>query len=519
MGQPVTKFEFKESGSRVLREFNAQRQLEKALHQRSRTAMRTQGFAGAAVTRLTASLSQMSESINADLDGSLVILRSRARSLCANYEFGRRFLSLVASNVIGPCGPTLQVRATRTDGKLDKSANDAIETHWALWCKKADVTGRMSLARLLQVIIKSVARDGEALVRVIRNRDMPYGIGLQLLEADRLDESINTRLQNGNVVRMGVELNSLSRPVALYVMTAHPGDRWAPGGKKVERVDVRDLYHIYLPERAEQVRGYTWLHAVLIRAANTSGYEEAAIVAARVGASKMGVFTMDPDKAPGGDLSALADGKDAATGNLQMTAEPGEFFQLPAGYDLKSWDPEYPHANFESFMLQCMRGMASGLDVATHNLSGNMRDVNYSSARIAELAEREIWMMLQDWLIGAFLKPLFDDWLASALIRKEVTFPSGSALPADKFTKFSSVARFQGRRWTWVDPKNDVQTAREQIAEGLNSRTRIAAAQGMEFEDIVDELAQEEVLMTAAKLPRTASKPAAEVPPPADETV
>lgn len=73
------------TGSRVLREWNAARALEKALHDRGRKGMRAatfaaQGFAGAAIDRLTASLQQWSGSINADLDRSLVILRARARA-------------------------------------------------------------------------------------------------------------------------------------------------------------------------------------------------------------------------------------------------------------------------------------------------------------------------------------------------------------------------------------------------------------------------------------------------------
>jgi lambda family phage portal protein len=371
---------------------------------------------------------------------------------------------------------------------------------------------------MLQVIAKSVARDGEALVRVVRDRKLPYGISVQMLEADRLDERINMRLADGGVIRMGVEMDSALRPVAYHLIQSHPGDPYSPGRAQSERVPVKDLYHVYLPERAEQVRGYSWLHAVILRAANASGYEEAAIVAARIGASKMGIFTKAADSAA--TLAGIADEK--SEGNFQMSAQPGEFMELPIGYDLKSWDPEYPHANFESFMKQCMRGLAAGLDVATHNLSGDMTEVNYSSARIAELAEREVWMMLQEWLHGALVKPLYDDWLASALLRGDITFPSGSALSSKTYQKFTSTARFQGRRWSWVDPKNDVETARQQIAEGLNSRTRIAAAMGMEFEDIIDELGQEKAMMDAAGIapaPKPAAAPGstpAAAPPPAE---
>lgn len=90
-------------------------------------------FAGAAVNRLTASLAGWSGSVNADLDGSLVILRARARQLAANTAHGRRFLSLVANNVVGGENqPKLQVRAYKDQRNpnaatvLDKAANDAI---------------------------------------------------------------------------------------------------------------------------------------------------------------------------------------------------------------------------------------------------------------------------------------------------------------------------------------------------------------------------------------------------------
>lgn len=513
-------FDFPEKGSKVLREFTARRERERAIAAGQKLAMRDAGFAGAAVNRLTMSMAQWSGAVNADLDNALVILRSRARSLCANNEWGRRFLSLVAINLIGATGPTLQVRAKTSSGALDKPANDAVEIHWARWARTADVAGRMSLSRMLHVVVKGVARDGEALVRVVRNKKLPYGMALQLLEADRLDESLNARLTNGNTIRQGVELDSMLRPVAYHVFTTHPGENWNSGPRRTERIDASDLYHVYLPERAEQVRGYSWLHAVLMRSSMLHGFEEAAVVAARVGAAKMGVFKRSADASDVG-LNQIADAKDATTGALHMNAEPGEFVELPVGYELQSWDPEYPHANFESFLKACLRGLATGLDVATHNLSGDMTDVNYSSARIAELAEREVWTQLQNWLIESLLMPVFGDWLASSLMRGDITFEqSGKSLPTDRFAKFFNVSRFQGRRWAWVDPLKEAQAAGELVSLGLVSRTELAAAQGREFDDVIDELTVETAAMKAAGLSTApkASKPAAEAPAEEKET-
>jgi lambda family phage portal protein len=462
------------------------------------------GFAGGAVNRLTSSLANWSGSVNADLDMALPILRARARHLAQNNEHGKRFLSLVATNVVGRANPRLQVRALKdlrnpnAPTQLDKAANDTIEIHWERWGKTCDLSGRhKTLYSLLRTAVKGVARDGEALIRVIRDRRLPYGMALQLLEADRLDETMNVRLDNGNTVRQGVEIDSALRPVAYYIKSSHPGDNYALASNTTERVPSSDIYHLFTPERAEQVRGITWLHAIIMRGSIIHNFEEAAVVAAQIGASKIAALER-ADDAPDA-LGGMADGMSG--GLPQIKVEAGEMFELPPGYRLNSWNPEYPHANFESFLKSCLRGLAAGLDVAAHNLTGDMNEVNYSSARIAELSERETWMVLQDWLITSFVQPLYEEWLAVSLLSGAITFEvSGKAIPAERFDKFRNASRFQGKRWQWVDPLKEADANSALIAAGLTSRTRIAAEQGDELEDIIDELAQEKLMMEAAGL-------------------
>ena len=461
------------------------------------------GFAGGAVGRLTSSLATWSGSVNADLDLALPILRARARSLAANNEHGKRFLTLVSTNIVGRQNPKLQVRALRDQrdpkkpSTLDKTANDAIESHWERWGRTADISGRHpSLYSLMRTLVRGVARDGEGLVRIIRNRNLPYGLGLQLLEADRLDDALNGRLSNGNMVRQGVEIDSTSRVIAYHVRTAHPGENWNVTTQTVERVPAADMLHLFVPDRAEQVRGISWFHAVILRGSIIHNFEEAAVTAAQIGASKIAALERS-EEAP--DATAMmSDG--TAGGLTQMKVEAGELFELPPGYKLNSWNPEYPHANFESFLKACLRGLASGLDVAAHNLTGDMTDVNYSSARIAELAEREVWMILQDWLIGSFLTPIYEEWLALSLLSGRITFDSGSALPADKLDKFARASRFQGRRWSWVDPLKEAEANASMLGSQLTSRTRITAEQGLEFDDILDELTAESAAIEAAGL-------------------
>ena len=462
------------------------------------------GFAGGSINRLTASLANWSGSVNSDLDIALPILRARARSLAANNEHGKRFLSLVAINVVGRRNPKLQVRAMRDQRDpnkattLDKSANDTIEMHWERWGRTADITGRhKSLYSLMRTAVKGVARDGEALVRKVRDRRLPYGMGLQLLEADRLEDARNQRLDNCNTVRQGVEVDSSLRAVAYWIKTSHPGENYTTAAAGVERVPASEMIHLFLSERAEQVRGITWLHAVILRGSTIHQFEEAAVVAAKIGASKIAALERAED-APDATAS-MADG--ISGGNLQINVEAGEMFELPPGYKMASWNPDYPHQNFESFLKACLRGLAAGLDVAAHNLTGDMTDVNYSSARIAELAERESWMALQDWFIENFTMPVYEEWLALSLLAGAITFDiTGKALPAERLDKFLNASRFQGKRWSWVDPAKEADAHKVELENQLTSRTRIAAEQGEEFDDILDELQQEEAAIKAAGL-------------------
>lgn len=479
------------------------------------------GFAGGAINRLTVSLASWSQGVNADLDAVLTVLRARGRQMAQSNGYGRRFLTMVAANIVGAKGPLLQVRATMASPKpggavvLDKVANDAIEVHWARWCKHSDITGRSDFAMQCRMAAKAVARDGEALVRLVRRADLPYGIALQLLEADRLDDQINMVLPNGGCIRQGVELDSAGRPLYCHLRTKHPGERYNGSPGETERVPVSQLVHLFLPERAEQVRGYTWFHAVIFETEQLRGFKEAAVVAARVGASKVAAIQeRSPDNPPpSGSLESAADA--VVGGNLQMSVEAGEMFQLPPGYELASWNPEYPHANFESFVKAAMRGISAGLDVATHNLSGDMTDVNYSSARIAELAERDQWVTLQAWFIRGFVEPVYHAWLEVAMLRGDITFPdSGKSLPAEKMPKFRDASRFLGRRWSWVDPAKEIAAAKEEVALGLTSRTRLAAERGVDFDDILEELKQESEQIAAAGLvPVAAAAPAAPTVP------
>jgi lambda family phage portal protein len=460
-------------------------------------------FNAGASDRLTAGWVSATTSINADLEGALSVMVARSRSWAVNTDMGRRYIQLVKDNIVGSSAPRLQVRAPMAPGRdqLDEVGNNAIELHWNRWCERGncEITGRMSFAEVCRTVVAAAARDGDYLARKVWARALPYGYALQVLDIDRLYTGRgNAGGAPGSTVRLGVETDALGRTTHYHLYPRHPGDSMAGAPAEVQRVPAGEVLHGFVMERPEQLRGYPWTAAVLKRADTLDSYEYWALIAAKIGAAKMGFYTIDKDAAT--SEMSVEDLKDA-TGQLVQDVEAGMVEALPPGVGFESFNPDYPHQNFGSFVTVCARGIASGLNVAHHNLTGDMTGVNYSSARIAELAERQHWMALQTWLIDSFVRPVFLDWLGRSLLAGAITLPSGKALPAETFDKWAANASFQGRRWAWVDPKGDMDAATTAIAHNLRSHRMVADEQGVELDDVLSDEARYRERLNALGLP------------------
>ncbi|PIQ26136.1 phage portal protein [bacterium (Candidatus Blackallbacteria) CG18_big_fil_WC_8_21_14_2_50_49_26] len=455
--------------------FEFKRSAEPVKHKRS--------FDAAKVNRLTRSWLGTANTIDMELRTDLDRLRARSRDMANNNDYIRRFLRMVERNVAGHSGFILQARSNDF-GKPDSLANAAIEKAFYLWARKGscEVSGKLGFADVQRNLCKAIARDGEALVRKVRGTQSgnDYGFALQLLDVSRLATMVNRNPTNGqNAIIMGVEINEFHRPIAYHLHEQAPGGSQGQG--KILRIPADDIVHLYLPEHAEQTRGIPWAHSAMLRLHNLKGYEEAAVIASRVGAAKMGFFTT-PDGSPAG----LADGQDDA-GEFMADAEAGTFGVLPQGYQFQSFNPDYPQNQYGAFVKSCLRGIASGMDISYNSLANDLEGVNYSSLRSGALEERDQWMTVQNWFAEAFLTPLFEEWLKLALLNQKVVMPNGSAIPLAKFDKFREHI-WQGRRWAWVDPMKDIEAARLAVQSGVSSPQQIAAQMGMDIEDVLDSI-------------------------------
>ncbi len=412
------------------------------------------------------------------------ILVARSREQWANNDYVRNFLRLVRQNVVGANGIVLQaqIRKGRTN-KLDQDANNGLEAAWKEWGKaqNCDVTTKHSFWKIQRMVMNTVVRDGEFLIRKIYGEDAgDWGFALQMIDPQRLPPDLDIeRLQSGHFVRAGIEFNRYGRPIAYHFQSDDYTEDgyYVYSGRGFIRVLAKDVVHGFLEELVGQRRGLPWTSSSLERMHHLASYEDAAVQNARASASKMGFIQYEDGTGPDSDEA------------VEIDAEPLSFHELPMGARIAEWSPNYPTGEFSVFTKGMLRGAAAGWGVLYNNVAGDLEGVNFSSIRQGTLDERDHWKDLQQWLIESLIAPIFADWLKIALLTGRI-HSRGKVVPAVKLEAYQNVS-WQARRWQWIDPRADVQAAIESKNNMLASPGQIIRESGRDPQSVWVESAQD----------------------------
>ena len=320
------------------------------------------------------------------------------------------------------------------------------------------------------------------MIRIVKNPTAPFVAQLQVVEPEALDETLNTILPNGHVVKMGVEIDAWRRPINYYLRRRRPeGELFGQlvYSRDYDIVPASDMIHIFDREYVNQTRGISLLVQSMMRLHMLSKYEEAAVINARVSANKIGWFYDEGEQTT--EIEGDAEDEDK---NKILSAEPGEFHDI--GHKrFQSFAPDYPTAQHEMFVKTELHGISSGVGTAYASLTNDLGDTSYSSARVGLLDEREMWKLRQQIFIDSFMGPLYDRWLPMAILSGQIR------LPMAKLDKLNAPV-WIGRRWAWVDPLKDIAAMALAREIKLETLTQQLAQKGDDLIETLQEFAEEE---------------------------
>lgn len=446
------------------------------------TADWARNFSAAKSENIYADFQGAGGSINSWLYTDLRKLRARSRQEANDNPYVKRFLQMVRTHVVGPKGIALQAEFQDENGKPDEGDNTLIEGLWKEWGRSCDVTGQMTWVAMQALIAESVARDGEALVRLVPTNDNRFGLALQMVDPDVLDEKHVEELEGGRRVELGIEVNEWGRPVAyrlrfyrhqngvLSMLMPRQGDEL--------RIEAGDLLHVFIRHYPDQRRGVPWTHASILRLHMLGGYEEAECVAARLGAAKSGFYeTETGEEFDGDDVDS--------DGAVLEDIEPGTIYQLPEGVKFKPFDPQHPTSAYGDFVTNVLQGIASGMGVSYSGLTSDVSKGNFSSQRVGLLEEREHWKALQVWLSNALHWPIYEAWFRMGMTNRSIP------VPPRKRAKYQRI-RWMPRGWPWIDPQKDLQASIIALEHGLTTRQEILAEKGLDWRDVLLQAKTEE---------------------------
>lgn len=433
-------------------------------------------------------------------------VRSRSRQIERGNPWGQSFQKSLVNNVLGSNGFKLKPNVVNDavlygdalDGQRDFRAEKQILSIMNEFSRPENLTTRKKLdvLDLDKLIVTRTCFDGEVIFRKIKGFDNDFKFSWQIIDPDYLDHNLNRLEENGNIIRMGIELDKDWKfPVAYWFLKRRPNDRWYNYAQfyqtLYERVPADEVIHFFVQtEDSEQVRGWPWTFAVAVNLFRMGRYEEAALVNATIGASKVGFYKKTVPDGFAGDPSTLAD-----EGIVLDHVTPGSWVELPWNVEPVSWDSKYPDDQFDAFEKTMLRGVASCLGSSYMTLSGDVSEANFSNLRAGQANEREHWMVLQSFFIRKWKVPAHEEQVFRAILSGKLKLPIG------KLEKFTNPV-FVGRRWPYVNPVDDMNAAKLALDNNLKSVSQIIEEAGGDPLEVFAQISEDEKLFEKLKIQR-----------------
>lgn len=434
---------------------------------RARAIART--YAGAEANRLTNNAKPRNRAADSELLGPFGAdaLRAWARKLVRDNAYAWGVVDTIVSSVVG-CGIHAQSMVETEEGEDVEDLNWLRDDVWNAWCEVCDINGQYTFDEMQQICQREMCEAGEVLLhkvtlpsREYKGVTRPVPFALEMVEADRLANDYDSyalqRDGNNRIVR-GVELDNLGKPIAYWIYKDHPDAPYA-WNRRPERIEARNIIHLYRRDRIGQSRGVSWFAPVLSWLRDLGVYVDNEIQASAV-ASCFGVAIKTEGNFPGLNPDENGDTVDDNDNQFEYL-EPAMVARLRPGESIESINPGRPNSAAEPWISLMLRGIAVGTGLSYETVARDYSKTSYSSSRTSQLEDRRRFRSWQKYLINHMCQPVWDAFCDHAALDGRPEFPTSAELLDDR-RKFAAV-EWQTPEWEWVDPQNEQQASQNSI--------------------------------------------------------
>ncbi|MDH3664077.1 MAG: phage portal protein, partial [Alphaproteobacteria bacterium] len=349
------------------------------------------------------------ESINSLILQGGELQRSRARQLVRSNPYASNAAASFTAHLVG-CG-------IKPSSLIDDAAlKEQIQQLWLAWTDEADADGLTDFYGLQAMAARAMFEAGECFFRFRPRRPgdgLTVPLQLQMLSAEHLPLSKCETLPNGHEIIFGIEFDRIGRRVAYHFHRTHPGDVRQGGAGDLARVPADQVCHLFHPIAEGQIRGLPWVAPAMVKLWLLDQYDDAELDRKKVAAMFAGFVTRPgPDDVMGEDAAA----KDA-DGAALLGLQPGTMQLLLPGEDIKFSDPADVGGSYEAFQYRTLLACCAAMGVPYTNVTGDLRQANYSSLREGKLEfRRRIEQVQHGTLVFQLCRPVWNRWLRDAVL-------------------------------------------------------------------------------------------------------
>lgn len=426
-------------------------------------------------------------SADEDIHRHLPTLRQRSRDNYMGVPIATGAIKTMRTNIVGP---GLQLKS-QIDGDFlgisDENARkleQTIEREFQLWAGSTacDMERQETFTDLQQLTMINWLLSGDvfATLPISVRPNMPYDLRILLIEADRISTPEKER-DNPNIVG-GVETDASGEVVAYHICNIHPlSDQTLQQEKTWNRVEAygkttgrQNVIHVMNKERIGQKRGVPFLAPVIETLKQLGRYTESELMATVV-SSFFTVLIKKETPKEGSPFAGVIPEMEKLSYNPNpnnIELGPGAIVDLAPGEEPVFADPSRPGSNFDSFVVSVIRQIGAALELPPEILLKQF-SASYSASRAALLEFWKMVKMYREWLVNDFCQPIFNEWMAEAVVKGRVVAPGFFSDPILRQAYCN--AEWTGPAQGMLNPVHEVKAAQTRMDLGLSTGEREAS--------------------------------------------